>query len=88
MGKQLWLGPWSPPTSTAKAKQLSVTFGKKEFLALTAMVINCSAEIRGKLERINMVLDAARRFLNAVDIFGENLDATLREGFALTQTLA
>lgn len=46
------------------------------------MVINSAVEIHRKSERIKMVLDAARGFLNAVDISGE--DVTLREGFAQT----
>lgn len=37
-----------------------------------------------KSERIKMVLKAARRFLNVVDMSGEKLDETLREGFTQT----
>ena len=61
--------------------------GKKGFLAFIAMVINCAVEIQRKSERIKMVLDAARRFLNVGDISGEDLDTALREGFAPTQTV-
>ena len=49
------------------------------------MVINCVVEVKGKSEKmikIKMVLEAARRFLNIVDITGEDLDITLREGCA------
>ncbi|XP_044062409.1 uncharacterized protein LOC122880942 [Siniperca chuatsi] len=65
----------------------SISVDKKRFLAFIAMVINCAAEIKGKSERIKMVLDAARRFLNVVDTSGEDLDVTLREGVAPTQTM-
>ena len=37
--------------------------------------------------RIKTVLDAARRYLNIVDISGEDLDVTLQEGFASTQPI-
>ena len=37
-------------------------------------------QYKGKLERIKMVLDAARRYLNVVDISGEDLEITLTEG--------
>ncbi|XP_044076754.1 uncharacterized protein LOC122887519 [Siniperca chuatsi] len=60
----------------------SICMDKKRFLAFIAMVRNCAAEITGKSERIKMVLDTARRFLNV----GEDLDVTLREGVAPTQT--
>ena len=59
---------------------------KGQFLAFIAMVINCAVEMQGKSERIQMILDAARTFLNIVDISGEDLDSKLSEGFALTQT--
>lgn len=58
------------------------------FLAFIAMVINCAMEIQVKSERIKMLLDTARRFLNVGDISGEDLDVTLRGGFAPTQTSA
>ena len=59
---------------------------KRQFLAFIAMVINCAVEMQGKSERIKMVLDAARRFLGIEDITGEDLDTTLREGFAQAQS--
>ncbi|MGL4928752.1 MAG: hypothetical protein ACRC4H_01145, partial [Plesiomonas sp.] len=46
------------------------------FLAFLATVINCAAGIKGESERIKMALDAARRFLNAVDTSGEDPDVT------------
>ena len=64
----------------------NVCMDKRQFLAFIAMVINCAVEMQGKSERIKMVLEAARRFLNIVDITGEDLDSTLREGFATPQT--
>lgn len=39
-----------------------------EDLWLSAEVMNCTVEIKGTLERMKMVLDAARRFLNVVNI--------------------
>ena len=51
------------------------------------MVVNCAVEIKGKSERIKMVLDAARRFLDIVDISGEELDNTLRKEFIPSQTI-
>merc|ERR1712105_79234 len=43
------------------------------------MVINCAAEIKGKSERIKMVLEAGRRFLGVMDVSGEDVDGVLRE---------
>ena len=57
----------------------------RQFLAFIAMVINCAIEMQGKSERIKMVLEAARRFLNIEDITGEDLDNTLR-GVSTNQT--
>ena len=67
-------------------RHTSIFMDRKRFLAFIAMVINCAVEIEGKSERIKMVLDAARRFLDVVDVSGEDLDNTLREGFTSTQT--
>lgn len=60
----------------------NVSMDKKSFLAFIAMVVNCAVEVEGKSERIKMVLDAAKRFLKIDNITGEDLDSTLREGFA------
>ncbi len=57
----------------------NICMDEKPFLAFIAMVLN----IQGKAERIKMVPDAARRFLNVVDISGEDVDITLRKGFAI-----
>ena len=62
-----------------------ISMDKRKFLAFIAMVINCAVEMQGKSERIKMVLEAARRFLNIEDISGEDIDCTLREGSALAQ---
>lgn len=51
---------------------------KKSFLAFMAMVVNCSAEVSKKSERIDMILEAARRFLSVDDISGEDLYQTLQ----------
>ena len=65
----------------------NICLDKRRFLAFIAMVINCAVEIQSKSERIKMILDAATRFLDVADISGEDLDDTLREGFApSTQT--
>ena len=63
-----------------------ICFEKGRFLAFIAMVINCAVDISRKTERIKMVLDAARRFLNIVDISGEDLNEILTEEFAPTPT--
>lgn len=34
-----------------------------------------------------MLLEAGRKFLDIVDISGEDLDITVREGFVTTQTV-
>ena len=60
----------------------NICLDKRRFLAFIAMVINCAVEIQSKSERITMILHAARKFLDVVDISGEDLDDTLREGFA------
>ena len=64
----------------------NICLDKKRFLAFIAMVINCAVDIQSKTERIKMILDAATRFLDIVDISGEDLDDTLRGGLASTQT--
>ena len=64
----------------------NICMDKTRFLAFIAMVINCAVEISRKTERITMVLEAARRFLNVVDVTGEDLDAVLREGVTAAQT--
>lgn len=51
---------------------------KKQFLAFIAIVVNCLVEIKSKSEIMKMVLDAASRFLDFVDILGEEIDVTLR----------
>ena len=71
---------------TKKKDDQNICMDKRQFLAFIAMVINCAIEIKGKSERIKMVLEAARRFLNIEDITGEDLDVTLREGCAPSQT--
>ena len=43
-------------------------------------MINCAVELKGKSERIKMILEAARRFLRVDDVSGEDLDNVLREG--------
>lgn len=58
---------------------------KKGFLAFIAMVINCAIEVKGRSERINMVSEAARRFLNIVDISEEDLDTLLKDYHQLRQ---
>ena len=65
-----------------REKNLGVNVDKRNFLAFIAMVINCAADIKSKSERIKMVLDAAKRFLKVVDVSGEDLDYTLREGLS------
>ena len=67
-------------------RRTPICMDRKRFLAFIAMVINCAVEIQGKSERIKMVLDAAKRFLNVVDVSGEDLDNTLREEFMSTLT--
>ena len=74
--------PRRRPEHTNQREDQNVCLDKRQFLAFIAMVINCAIEIKGKSERIKMVLEAARRFLNIVDITGEDLDITLREGCA------
>ena len=64
----------------------NICLDKKRFLAFIAMVINCAVDIQSKTERIKMILDAATRFLDIVDISGDNLNDTLRGGLASAQT--
>ena len=68
-----------------KRDERNLCMDKRQFLAFIAMVINCAIEMQGKSERIKMVLEAARRFLNIEDITGEDLDNTLR-GVSTNQT--
>ena len=64
----------------------NICMEKTRFLAFIAMVINCAVEIQRKSERIKMVLAAAKRFLNVVDVTGEDLDSVLREEYTEAQT--
>ena len=57
----------------------NICLDKKRFLAFIAMVINCAVDIQTKSERIKMVLEAAKRFLDVFDVTGEDLDITLKE---------
>ena len=59
----------------------NICMEKTHFLAFIAMVINCAVEIQRKSERIKMVLAAAKRFLNVMDVTGEDLDSLLREEY-------
>ena len=57
-----------------------ICMDKKRFLAFIAMVINRAASMTGKTERIEMVLDAAKKFLD-VDVTGTEIDKILRDAF-------
>ena len=62
-----------------RAEQKNIHMEKRGFLLVfITMVINCAVEIPRKSERIKMVLDAAKRFLNVVDITGEAVNDMLR----------
>ena len=41
--------------------------------------MNCSVGLTKKRERIDLIVEAARRFLGVVGISGEELDRVLRE---------
>ena len=74
-----------PEERRNEANQNNMCWDKKGFLAFIAMVLNCAMEIPRKSERIKMVLDAAKRFLNVGEISGEELDDMLRGGCAPPQ---
>ena len=65
-----------------RVSENSFCVDKKAFLAFMAMVLNCALEIESKSERIKMVVDAARRFLDIDDVSGEDLTETLNAAFA------
>ena len=69
-----------------KNKDGRMRMDKGQFLAFIDRVMSRAFEVQDKAGRITMILDAARTFLNIVDISGEDLDSKLSEGFALTQT--
>ena len=73
------------PKKQENGTERGIYLDRKRFLAFIAMVINCAVEIKGKSERIKMILDAARRFLDVEDVSGEDLDNVLREGFSTAQ---
>ena len=75
----------SKPEEKRNNADQTICLDKKRFLAFIAMVINCAIEIQSKSERIKMILVAASRFLDIVDISGEDLDDILRGGAASTQ---
>ncbi|KAK7877096.1 hypothetical protein WMY93_032176 [Mugilogobius chulae] len=52
---------------------------KRRFLAFIAVVVNCS-EKRDQAERIDLILDAAKRYLEVGDLTKEDLAHTLEEG--------
>lgn len=74
------------PKEQEERRNDHICMDKTRFLAFIAMVINCAIEISRKSERIKMVLEAARRFLNVVDVTGEDLDTVLREEVTVPQT--
>ena len=74
------------PEEMVTRTERGIYMDRKKFLAFIAMVINCALEIQGKSERIKMILDAAKRFLDVHDVSGEDLDNVLRDGFTATQT--
>ena len=75
-----------PEAKRKGVEQQCICFDKGRFLAFIAMVINCAVEIPRKSERIRMVMDAARRFLDIVEISGEDLNDILTEEFAPAPT--
>ena len=78
-------GRQQEPERKRKMSEPNICMEKKRFLAFIAMVINCAVDIQTKSERIKMVLEAARRFLDVIDVTGEDLDITLREEFTPSQ---
>ena len=58
----------------------------QQFLAFLAMVINCTADAERKSEKIDIIIDAARRFLDVDGVSGEIVQQHLREAFRLSQT--
>ena len=50
------------------------------------MVINCTAGVERKYEEIDIIVDAARRFLGVVGVSGEGVQQMLREAFRLSST--
>ncbi|KAK7930877.1 hypothetical protein WMY93_007272 [Mugilogobius chulae] len=56
-----------------------ISVDKKNFLAFIVHVINCSLAIQSKSERIDMIIGAAKRFMNVVDVSGEELFMKLNE---------
>ena len=69
-----------------KEVDINICMDKKGFLTFIAMIINCAEQVKGKTEKIMMMMDAARRFLNVVDISAEDIEKALRDEFPPTQT--
>ena len=55
-----------------------------KFLAFLA--INCTAGVERNSEKIDIIVDAARRFLCVVGVSGEGVQQLLREAFSFSQT--
>ena len=73
--------------SRRKHDEYSFSKDKIKFLAFLAMVIYCAAEAERKSERIEIVVDAARKFFDIEEITGENVQGLLREAFRPSQSL-
>lgn len=57
------------------------------FLAfLAVIVVNCTAGAERKLEEVNIITDAAGRFLGVVEVSGEVVQQQLREALRLSPT--
>ena len=71
-----------------KEKDEGMWKDKEQVLAFIAMVISCADKVQNKEERIKMILDAAKTFLNIADLdfSGEDLESKLNEGLTLTQS--
>ncbi|KAJ8269851.1 hypothetical protein GJAV_G00107540 [Gymnothorax javanicus] len=54
---------------------------RRHFLAFIAMVVICSRDLESKMERIKMVVDAAREFFGIMDVRGDEIQRILERGF-------
>ena len=61
------------------------SFGKVVFLAYMAMVVNCTAEMECKSQRIDVVVAAAEKYLGVQDFTAEELQGVFNNSVLSSQ---
>lgn len=72
--------------SVRKHEEFCFCTDQVKFLAFVATVIKCTAGVEWKSEKIDIIIDAARRFLGVVRASGLGVQQHFREAFRLPET--